>query len=273
MRKLEKAAARLAEGGIVAFTGAGISAESGIPTFRDPGGIWDRFDPEQFGTWDGVMRLAMERPDELAEFLGELRSAFAGARPGTGHRALVRLEEAGLMDGVITQNVDGLHQEAGSTTVVEVHGSFSRVSCLACGHRERISREEFLRVLDRAILGLRAAFIPSLASLLPRCPRCGGPARPDFVAFGEPIQDLAEAERLAARARVLLVVGTHGEVYPAAGLPDVARRAGAEVVEVSTGRTSIASDIRLAGEAGRVLPELAEAAIARGSGPSRGARE
>ena len=270
MEKIREAAGILADGGIVAFTGAGISQESGIPTFRDPGGIWDRFDPHEFGTWDGVMRLAIQRPDALAEFLGELRSAFAGARPGPAHRALVDLEEAGLLKGVITQNVDGLHQEAGNAAVVEVHGSFSRVSCLVCGHRERTSTREFLEVLDRAILGLRSAFVPSLAALLPRCARCGGPARPDFVAFGEPVLDMGEAERLARGSRVLLVVGTHGEVYPAAGLPDVARGGGAAVVEVSTGRTSISSDLRLTGQAGRILPRLVEEAISRRRNGPRG---
>lgn len=258
----DEAVRLLAGGGVLAFTGAGISAESGIPTFRDPGGIWDRFDPEEFGTWDGVMRLAMNRPDELAAFLAELRSVIAAARPGPGHVSVARLEEAGLLHGVITQNVDGLHQEAGSSTVVEVHGSFTRVSCLACGHRERVSREAFLEGLDRAILGLRTAFIPSLASLLPRCERCGGPARPDFVAFGEPIHDFERAEELARGCRVMLIVGTHGEVFPAAGLPQTARRAGATLIEVSRGRTFVDVDIRLHGQAGRILPPLVDEAIA-----------
>lgn len=266
----EEAVRLLAGGGIVVFTGAGISQESGIPTFRDPGGIWDRFDPGEFGTWDGVMRLAMQRPDALAEFLAELRAAFGDARPGPGHRALTDLEGAGLLQGVITQNVDGLHQEAGSSVVVEVHGSFSRLSCLVCGHRERTSRKAFLEVLDRAILGLRSAYVPSLAALLPRCSRCGGPARPDFVAFGEPVLDMEEAERLARGARVLLVVGTHGEVYPAAAIPDLARGAGATVIEVSTGRTSISSDLRLVGQAGRILPPVVREAIRRTGPGTRG---
>lgn len=257
-----KAAELLAGGGVVALTGAGISQESGIPTFRDPGGIWERFDPDEYGTWEGVTRLAMERPDDLASFLSELRAVFAGAEPGPAHRALVDLERAGLLDAVITQNVDGLHQEAGSRRVVEVHGSFSRTSCLACGHREAVSKAAFLGGLDRAILGLRTAFIASMASLLPGCSRCGGPARPDFVAFGEAPQDLAEAEDLARGARVLLVVGTHGEVHPAGAMPDEARSAGATVIEVSRGATHIHADLRLRGEAGRVLPPLVEEAVA-----------
>lgn len=259
----EAAARLLADGGVVALTGAGISQESGIPTFRDPGGIWERFDPGEFGTWEGVMRIAMERPDDLAEFLSQLRATFAGARPGSAHLALVRLERAGLLEAVITQNVDGLHQEAGSEHVIEVHGSFSRRRCLVCGHGETVSKAEFLDALDRAILALRTAFVPSLASLLPRCGRCGGPARPDFVAFGEVPHDLERVEELARGARVLLVVGTHGEVYPAGALPEEARRSGATVIEVSRGRTEIHADLRLRGDAGRILPPLVEEALTR----------
>jgi NAD-dependent deacetylase len=242
----------------VAFTGAGVSAESGIPTFRDPGGLWDRFDPGEFGTWEGVMELAMSRPDELAAFLAELRRVFGRARPGPAHLVLARLEAAELLAGVITQNVDGLHQEAGSRRVVEVHGSFSRLACLVCGRRTSVSRQKFLEGLDRAILGLRTAFIPSLASLLPRCPHCGGPARPDFVAFREPAQGMEEARRLAESCRVLLVVGTHGEVFPASELPEIARRAGAVVVEVARGRTRVHADLRVHGEAGAVLGSLVD---------------
>lgn len=262
MKLIEEAARLLSGGAAVAFTGAGVSEESGIPTFRDPGGLWDRFDPGDFGTWEGVMELAMSRPDELARFLSELRKVFGEARPGPAHRALARLEAADLLGGVITQNVDGLHQEAGSRRVVEVHGSFSRLACLACGRRTAVSREEFLKGLDHAILGLRTAFIPSLASLLPRCPHCRGPARPDFVAFEEPVHDLEEALRLAEGCRVLLVVGTHGEVFPASEIPEVARRSGATVVEVARGRTDIRADIRVRGDAGRVLSDLVDAVLA-----------
>ena len=260
---MEEAARAIAGGGVVAFTGAGISAESGIPTFRDPGGLWDRFDPSEFGTWDGLGRVAMERPDALAEFLAHLRGVFASARPGPAHEALAALERGGLVEGVITQNVDGLHRAAGSERVVELHGSFLRTVCLALGHRAAVSAAEFVAALDRSIVGLRTAFVPSLAALLPRCPECGAPARPDFVAFGEAVHDYDEAERLATGARVLLVVGTSGEVYPAAALPERAREAGAIVVEVAGGPSSIESDVRLEGPAGELVPLLAAAALTR----------
>jgi NAD-dependent deacetylase len=255
---LHRAAAAIAGGGAVAFTGAGISAESGIPTFRDPGGLWDRFDPGEFGSWQGVMELAMAKPDALAEFLGELRRAFGAARPGPAHMALARLQEAGLLDAVITQNVDGLHQDAVSGRVLELHGSFRQQVCLVCGHRERVTRQEFLDGLDRAITGLRSAYVASLASLLPRCSRCNGPARPDFVAFGEAVRDYPEAEELAKGCRAMLVVGTSGEVFPAADLPVRASSAGAVIVEVSEGPSEVRSDVRLSGRAGEVVPTLAD---------------
>ena len=257
-----RAADEVRRGGVVAFTGAGISADSGIPTFRDPGGIWDRFDPGEFGTWEGLGALAMTRPDSLAEFLAELRRVFGQARPGPAHLALVHLERAGLLDGVVTQNVDGLHQDAGSREVSEIHGSFRRTRCVACGNREMVSREEFLANLDHAITGLRSAFVPGLAALLPRCDRCGGPARPDFVAFGEAVQGPEEAERLVRACRVLLVVGTSGEVFPAARLPEEARAAGATVIEIGMGPSFIEPDVRLEGRAAETLPRLAEDVIA-----------
>lgn len=259
---IEEAARLVTGGGVLVLTGAGMSEEEGIPTFRDPGGLWDRFDPSDFGTWQGLTRLATSRPDELAEFLAALRRAFAGARPGPGHVALARLEEAGLVEAVVTQNVDGLHQEAGSGRVLEIHGSFLRNRCLLCGHADTVTREEVCLGFDRAVVALRQAFVPRFESLLAKCSSCGGPSRPDFVAFGEMLHDFAEAERLAGECRVLLAVGTSGEVYPAASLPDLARSAGARVVVIASGPTAVAADVVIAGKAGEVLPDLADATLA-----------
>jgi NAD-dependent deacetylase len=257
----ERAAAILAAGGVVAFTGAGISADSGVPTFRDPGGLWDRFDPERYGTWEGIAREAMIHPDALADFLSALRTTFARARPNAAHRALADLQRAGLLAAVITQNVDGLHQEAGNTEVIEIHGSLHRRICLVCGTEERVTRAGFLEGIERAIAGLRTAFVPSLASLLPRCHVCGGPTRPGFVAFGERPLRFDEARGLAASARSMLVVGTAGEVEPAATLPRVARAAGAPVVHVG-GESLVEADVDLRGRAARILPDIARRALA-----------
>jgi NAD-dependent deacetylase len=216
----------------------------------------------RFGTFEGIAREAMEHPDQLAEYLTEMRAAFASARPNPGHLALAELEHEGLLAGVITQNVDGLHGEAGNTTVVEVHGSHRRRRCLSCGIAQDVTREDYLEGMERTIRALRGAFVPSYQALLPRCGVCGGPARPDVVAFGEAVKDFGRAERLAEQARVLLVVGTSGEVYPAAGLPEYARGCGATIVEVAKGPTSVGADIRLDGEAGRILPDVVRAALA-----------
>ena len=211
----------------------------------------------------------MTRPDALAEFLAELRRAMAIARPNPAHRALAALERAGLLDGVLTQNVDGLHQEAGSQEVVEIHGSLLERRCLACGLRERVDRSDFLAGLDHAIRGLRTAFVPSLLSLLPRCANCDAPARPGMVTFGEPVRDFDRAERLAGSCRTMLVVGTSGEVEPAAGLPRVARQAGALVIHVGPGPTWIAADLEIREPAGRVLPQLASRALREARSPTR----
>jgi len=257
----ERAARVIAAGGVVAFTGAGISAESGVPTFRDAGGLWERFDPERFGTWDGLAEEAMTHPDALADFLIALRSTFDHARPNAAHRAIAELQHAGLVTAVVTQNVDGLHQEAGSTDVIEIHGSLHRRLCLVCGTEERVTRAEFLEGLGRTIARLRTAFVPSLASILPRCHVCGGATRPGFVAFGEHPLRFEEALALAASARSMLVVGTAGEVEPAATLPRLTRTAGAPVVHVG-GESLVEADLDLRGRAARILPDVARRALA-----------
>jgi len=127
-----------------------------------------------------------------------------------------------------------------------------------------VTREEYLEAMGRTIRSLRTAFVPSYLSLLPKCRVCGGPARPDVVAFGEPVRDFGSAERKAERARTLLVVGTTAEVYPAAGLLDHARGSGAVIVEVAHGPTAVHPDVRLEGPAGRILPQLAGLVAATG---------
>jgi len=267
VRDADRAAAFIAAGGVVAFTGAGISAESGVPTFRDPGGLWDRFDPERFGTWEGLSEEAMAHPDALADFLAALRAKIAHARPNAAHRALAELEHRALLHGLITQNVDGLHQEAGNLDVVEIHGSLHRRICLLCGTDERVTRGDFLEGIDRAIAGLRTAFVPSLASILPRCHVCGGPTRPGFVAFGERPLRFEEAMARAAAARSMLVVGTAGEVEPAASLPRLARAAGAPVLHVG-GESLVEADVDLRGRAARLLPALVRRAVAIAASPT-----
>jgi NAD-dependent deacetylase len=181
----------------VALTGAGVSTESGIPDFRSAGGIWSEFDPYEVGSIDAFRR----DPARVWEFYALRLGVLAGAQPNDAHRALVRLEAAGLLDAVITQNVDRLHAAAGSREVIEVHGSIERAECLACG----------TEVSDvRSLLPL------------PRCPRCGTVLKPGVVMFGEllPASAIERATELARSAALLLVIGSSLEVWPVAGLPE-----------------------------------------------------
>ncbi len=222
---------------IVALTGAGISVESGIPDFRSKGGLWERFDPREYAYIEAFRR----HPAKVWKMLLEMDAVISAARPNPAHYALAELEERGLLLGVITQNVDNLHQAAGSKKVVEYHGNAQRFVCDNCkGHHPRES-------LDFTH--------PPLYCL------CGGLVRPDVVFFGEPIPPKAqeEADRLAQDCDLLLVIGTSGEVAPASFIPYTAKRAGAVIVENNLETTSLTrnlSDYFLAGPAGKVLPLL-----------------
>lgn len=223
----------------VALTGAGISAESGIPTFRDPGGLWDRYDPSEYATISAFIR----DPAKVWKLFRELASG-PPPKPNAGHLALARLEAMGKLHAVITQNIDHLHQEAGSKRVVEFHGNVREVVCLSCG-----------------VLTPMAEV--SLDALPPRC-GCGGILKPNCTFFGEmiPPDALEEATRLARTADLMLVVGTSCEVYPAADLAYLAKERGASVIEVNPAPTPLTgrlADVSIRGKAGEVLPELVAA--------------
>ena len=226
---------------IVAFTGAGISVESGIPDFRSPGGLWERFDPEEYATIEAFKR----DPSRVWQMLRELDEVIAAARPNAAHSALAHLEQMGALCGIITQNVDNLHQEAGSRKVVEFHGNGSRLICLSCAAEKSASaaRQE--------------------GSFPPLCPQCREVLKPDVVLFGEPIpaEAAAEASRLAREAQVLWVIGTSAQVAPASFLPRLAKSAGALVVETNleaTVLTRSVADATLLGKASEVVPLLIE---------------
>jgi NAD-dependent deacetylase len=222
----------------VALTGAGISVESGIPDFRSKGGLWTRFPPEEYATLQAFRR----DPEKVWRMFAEMSQVLDAARPNPAHEALFELERLGVLEGIVTQNIDGLHQRAGSERVVEFHGSILTLTCLGCG--ERYERGE-------ASLGMP-----------PRC-GCGKLLKPDVVLFGEhiPPHAVEESRRLVEHCRVLLVVGTSAEVTPASFLPVQAKRRGAVVVEINVAPTLLThgvTDIFLEGKAGVVLPTLAE---------------
>jgi NAD-dependent deacetylase len=200
----------------VVLTGAGVSTESGIPDFRSPTGIWRDYDPMEYATIDAFRR----DPVKVWDFYSKRLDVLQNARPNQAHKALAELERCGLVEAVITQNVDRLHHLAGSREVVEVHGSIRTASCLVCGRRE-----DFERVLE---------LLP-----VPACASCGAVLKPDVVMFGEllPQVELERASSLVRRAGLVLVIGSSLEVYPVAGLPEEALASGAKLAIVNKGPT------------------------------------
>jgi NAD-dependent deacetylase len=219
---------------VAVLTGAGISAESGVPTFRGENGIWKKFRPEELATFDAFMA----NPALVWEWYNHRRQIIREVKPNPGHYAIA--EMAGLFKTftLITQNVDGLHRRAGSEKVMEIHGNINRNRCLECGKTD--STEDF-------------------AENPPKC-HCGGNLRPDVVWFGEmlPEKELAESFAAARKSQIFFSVGTSGAVHPAASLPSIAKHSGAIVIEINLEPSEISyiCDITYQGKSGEILPQI-----------------
>ncbi len=242
MEELIRQAAEVlaAKKNVVALTGAGISVESGIPPFRGKGGLWEKIDPMKYAHIDAFIK----DPAQVWEVLiKSMKEVLDQARPNAAHQALYRLERLGILTTIITQNVDGLHQAAGSTDVIEFHGSFAVQRCMDC----------------------HASFATSslnLDSIPPLC-QCGGVLRPDVVFFGELIapNHLKRSQLLSAGCEAMLVIGTSATVEPAAYMPVIAKRSGAVIIEINpepTPLTGQVTDLALMGKAGQVMSRLAK---------------
>jgi NAD-dependent deacetylase len=226
----------------VVLTGAGISTESGIPDFRSPDGIWAQYDPMEYATIE-----AFERdPEKVWRFYALRYRALGAAEPNDAHRALAELEQRGVVSAVITQNIDLLHERAGSRDVIEVHGSIRECVCLSCG--ARYGQDEIVRMLD--------------AGEVPRCTADGSVLKPGVVMFGELLDAPAidRAFALARETRLLLVVGSMLEVQPVAGLPWETVTAGGDVAIVNLGSTAFdrRATLKIDGSAGAVLREVVD---------------
>jgi NAD-dependent deacetylase len=224
---------------VVVLTGAGISAESGVPTFRGENGIWKKFKPEELANFDAFIR----NPELVWEWYNHRKKIIHGVQPNPGHYALAAMESIFKDFAVITQNVDNLHRKAGSKRVYELHGNIERSYCLEC-------RRSYSDVtVDET-------------SKIPRCEKCNGIIRPDVVWFGEmlPEEEVNGAVAAAEGADVFFSVGTSAVVYPAASLPLVAKRNGAYTTEINAEMTEISDliDETILGKSGEILPKLVE---------------
>ena len=230
---------------VVALTGAGISVPSGIPDFRTPGtGLWENVNPMEVAHVD----VFHGDPERFWSFYGERFATLGDREPNGAHQALVTLERHGLLDAVITQNIDMLHRKAGTRELIEVHGSIERCACLNCSTTHPLADVRALLAADQ--------------QGVPRCPECSRPLKPEVVLFGEllPEHAIARAHELCAGADVLLCIGSSLEVYPVASLPALTHEAGGAVAIITQGPTPLdgMAQVRLSGDVEQELAGLVE---------------
>ncbi len=219
----------------VALTGAGVSAESGIPTFRSKGGLWEKYDPMEFASIEAFRK----DPSKYWSLRGEFIKDYDRYQPNKAHLALAELEQMGIVRCVITQNIDGLHKKAGSKNVIEIHGNLMEIICLTCG-------KEY-----------KAPNIPD--GMPPHC-SCGGILKPNTVLFGEelPMYVFMKAKEESASCKIMLLVGTSAIVQPAASLPYLAKQNGAKIVEINIENAFPDADYFIKEKAGTALPKIVE---------------
>ncbi len=226
---------------VVVLTGAGISAESGIPTFRDIDGIWSKFSHEEMASFDAFFK----NPQNVIEWYKKRREIIEKIEPNEGHFALKRMEQLFQSFHIITQNIDGLHQKAGNKNIVEIHGNIMHNYCINCKKTYNIS--EFDKLYE------------SNSEHIPKC-QCGGIVRPDVVWFGEqlPKEAIEKSFQMAEEADVFFSIGTSSLVKPASDLPIVALHNGAFLIEVNPIKTGLTSytHLNIQGKSGKVLPQL-----------------
>lgn len=230
----------------VALTGAGISVGSGIPDFRSPGGLWSVFSPDEYATLDVFHR----NPAKAWELYRALGAILQGKSANAAHEALADLESQEMLCGIITQNVDNLHQQAGSKTVFEIHGDHQHLQCLQCGRLEKVHQGHFQ------------------TSDVPRCQQCEYPLKPNVVLFGEAVRNLEEISSFIVDCDLLLVIGTSAQVYPAADLPHRVKSNGGTIFEFNQEqalggggfwRKESITDFFFQGDVVKTLPQLTRA--------------
>jgi len=224
----------------VALTGAGISVASGIPDFRSPGGLWSIYNPNEYCTLDAFHA----NPEKTWQLFSALGGPLFDKKPNIAHQTLAELEATGLLSAIVTQNIDCLHQKAGSRLVLEIHGDHFHLECLNCGYFGEAKRADF-------------------AGPMPRCPHCGQPLKPNVVLFGERVRSLDKIEAAIAACDLLLVIGTSAKVYPAAALPAIVKQQGGQIYEfnLEPALPSI-SDYCFQGDLSHTMPRFGQAVMA-----------
>jgi NAD-dependent deacetylase len=252
----------LKKGKVVCLTGAGISFESGIPTFRGKGGLWESYDPEIYGNMPGLISILRKSPEKLVDFIRDFYNVLLRSKPNPAHLSLSYLEKNSLLKAVITQNIDNLHQQAGSRSIVELHGNAFRIRCQGCGVTLKLEKDrvkEMVSLLEKAKHS-RTEVLKIFSRYCPRCSKCKGRFRIDIVLFGEQLDEneLSRSRELLDDCRTLLIVGSSLVVYPAASLPLYAKKQGAKIIEINTEPSALAGicDFKIMGPAAQVLPEI-----------------
>ena len=228
---------------ISAFTGAGISVDSGIPDFRSEGGLWKRYDPLEYATLESFMR----DPTKFWTMGRELAETIITAEPNAAHLALMKLESQGKLTGVITLNIDNLHQSAGNKKVIELHGNYLCAHCIEC------KTEYFGKKVHESV---------ARGEIPPKCEKCGGILKSEAILFGEPLpkESMAKAVELCRNTDLMIVIGTSLTVYPAAFLPQLAKNAGAKVIliNIEGANKDDVADVVLRGRATEILPMITD---------------
>ena len=242
MMRIEELAKEIKKGRVVALTGAGISSNAGLPTFRGNNGLWTYIDPEKF-----TMEFFRKNPEEWWSIAKDLFLPFFNARPTRAHYALAELESKGFLEAIITQNIDGLHQMAGSKNVIEIHGNVNKLKCILCN--EYYPLKDYIEEIKKGGL--------------PRCPRCGSILKTGAVLFGEqiPRNEYLLSIYYSSRCNLMLVIGTSLEVEPAATLPKYARENGAKIIYINKDVSEIVGKEMeyLQGDSDEILEEIVKA--------------
>jgi NAD-dependent deacetylase len=248
---------------LVAFAGAGLSQESGIPTFRGDEGIWKNYLPIIYGNPAGLFLAFALSPGKLQGFISSAVGAFIKAEPNPGHLALAELSKAGILKAIITQNIDDLERRAGAKKIIQLHGNIYVLRCIKCREIFGVSRENLLQILDQLKPGMGRKELLRLGRRFSRCPNCRGYRRPDIVFFGESLneEEFFRAAELGRSADVLIIAGTSGVVYPAALLPNYAAKAGARIIEVNPEPSSLSglAEIKIRNKCAVALPAIVQA--------------